>query len=214
MNEVDEILDGAMRMLPDGPPPGLMRAISQRADAEGLLDVAYSRVDSPLGSLTAAVTERGLVLLSYPEHPLDEVLGRLSREISPRVLEAPARTDVVRRQLDEYFGGERRDFDLAIDWSPTKGFFRRVLEATAAIGYGEVKSYAEVAEEAGNARAVRAAGNGLGSNRIPIVVPCHRVLRSGGGLGGYTGGVERKRFLLDLERGSVGDGGHLELQPA
>jgi len=174
--------------------------VAERAGREGLLDVAYAMVDSPFGPLTAAATERGLVMLAYPEHSTDDVLVRLAGELSPRVLEAPARLDGVRRELDEYFEGRRRRFDTPVDFSLSRGFYRKVLEATADIGYGQTSTYAGVAAGAGNPKAVRAAGSGLGSNPIPVVVPCHRVLRTGGALGGYTGGLERKEFLLDLER--------------
>ncbi|HYP49222.1 MAG TPA: methylated-DNA--[protein]-cysteine S-methyltransferase, partial [Thermoleophilaceae bacterium] len=119
--------------------------------------------------------------------------------ISQRVLEAPARLDRARRELEEYFDGRRRTFEVPLDWSLTKGFFRAVLQETARIGFGQVSTYAGVAKGAGSPRAVRAAGNALGSNPMPVVVPCHRVLHSGGGLGGYTGGLERKEFLLELE---------------
>ena len=165
----------------------------------GLVDVAYGMVESPLGDLTVAVTPRGLVRIAYPGRGLDVVLGELARVVSPRVLEAPARLDVVRRQLEDYFEGRRRVFELPIDWSLEHGFTARVLRATARIPAGQVASYREVAAAAGNERAVRAAGNALGSNHIPIVVPCHRVVRTGGALGGYTGGIERKEFLLRLE---------------
>lgn len=165
----------------------------------GLVDVAYGTVESPLGELTVAVTPRGLVRIAYPDRELDAVLGELARAVSPRVLEAPARLDPVRRQLEDYFEGRRRVFELPIDWSLEHGFTARVLRATARIPVGQVASYREVAAAAGNERAVRAAGNALGSNHIPIVVPCHRVVRTGGALGGYTGGIERKQFLLRLE---------------
>ena len=201
MSEIDRALTDAAGALPGaGPSAELLRRLGARATSEGLVDVAYAQVDSPLGPLTVAATERGLVQLAYPELPLDQVLQRLADVVSPRVLEAPARLDPVRRQLDEYFEGRRRRFETPVDWALTAGFFRRVLQATARIGYGQVRTYAEVAERAGNVKAVRAAGNGLGSNPIPVVVPCHRVVRTGGGLGGYTGGLERKEFLLGLER--------------
>ena len=170
------------------------------AEAEGLIDVAYTSVDSPLGPLVVAATPMGLVRVSYSEfRGEDEVLEELARRVSPRVLEAPARLDPVRRELDEYFEGHRQDFEVPIDWSYLAGFTREVLRATARIGFGDVSSYAGVAAEAGSPRAVRAAGNALGANPMPVVVPCHRVLRSGGKLGGYTGGLERKEFLLRLE---------------
>jgi len=171
--------------------------LTERAAAEGLLDVAYATVDSPLGSLLVAATPRGLVRLSYGAE--GEVLEDLAGRLSPRILEAPARLDEVRRELDEYFDGRRSGFDVPIDWSLTRGFTGKVLRATARIGFGKTSTYAEVAGRAGSPRAVRAAGNALGANPIPVVVPCHRVLRTGGALGGYTGGVERKEFLLRLE---------------
>jgi methylated-DNA-[protein]-cysteine S-methyltransferase len=127
------------------------------------------------------------------------VLDRLSVRLSPRILEAPAKLDPVRRELDEYFDGKRHEFTVVLDWSLTTGFTRRVLQATAAIPFGRLSTYKEVAANAGNERATRAAGNALGSNPIPIVVPCHRVLRSGGKLGGYTGGLDKKEHLLALE---------------
>jgi methylated-DNA-[protein]-cysteine S-methyltransferase len=202
MNEIDRELTGAIgELAPGGPSAQALRALSARAASEGLVDVAYAQVDSPLGPLTVAATARGLVRVAYPERPLDDVLAGIAEEVSPRVLEAPERLDPIRRELDEYFEGRLRRFDEPIDWSLTKGFFRRVLEATARIGYGEVRTYGEVAAGAGSPRAVRATGNGLGSNPLPVVVPCHRVVRTGGGLGGYTGGIERKEFLLSLERG-------------
>jgi methylated-DNA-[protein]-cysteine S-methyltransferase len=181
-------------------PPGAVDALAERASAEGLLDVAYATVDSPLGPLMVASTPRGLVRLSYSEFRNDEaVLTDLARRVSPRVLEAPARVDRARRELDEYFEGRRTKFELPIDWTLTRGFTTEVLRATAAVGFGDTTTYSEVARVAGSPRAVRAAGNSLGSNPMPIVVPCHRVLRTGGGLGGYTGGLERKEFLLRLE---------------
>ena len=176
-------------------PPAL--SIAERAEAEGLLDVAYASVDSPLGPLVVAATPKGLVRVSYGDE--GRVLDDLAARLSPRVLESPARLDAARRELDEYFDGKREAFDLPLDWSLTRGFSGRVLRATARIGFGEISTYAEVASRAGSPRAVRAAGNALGSNPMPVVVPCHRVLRTGGALGGYTGGLERKQFLLGLE---------------
>ena len=193
--------EAADRLPIGGPTPDELRRLAQRASDEGLLDVAYAQADSPLGPLTVAVTGRGLVRVAYPDRPLDTVLDDLAAHVSPRILEAPDRLDSIRRELDEYFAGRRSAFATPIDWVLTRGFFRRVLEATARIPFGESRTYAEVATAAGSPRAVRATGNGLGSNPIPIVVPCHRVLRSGGALGGYTGGIERKRFLLGLESG-------------
>ena len=178
---------------------GLRARLARRAAADGLLDVAYGFADSPLGPLTVIVTGRGLVRLSYADEAVDEQLDEIATRVSPRILEAPERTDAVRRQLDEYFAGSRRRFDVPIDWRLVRGFAGDVLRATARIPFGSISSYREVASEAGSPNAYRAAGNALGSNPIPIVVPCHRVLHAGGGLGGYTGGLERKRFLLRLE---------------
>ena len=183
------------------PTPDVLRRLTERAAAEDLLDVAYARVDSPLGYLVAAVTRRGVVRLAYEQFNggLDAVVEDLSARVSPRVLEAPARLDDLRRQLEEYFAGRREAFDVPVDLSLTRGFGRRILEATAAIPFGSTGTYRSVATAAGSAGAVRAAGNALGANPVPIVVPCHRVLRTGGGLGGYTGGVEKKQHLLALE---------------
>ena len=173
------------------------------AAAEGLADVAYATVDSPFGVLLVASTGRGVVRIAFrPEDP-DDVLEELSRKISPRVLEAPARLDDLRRELGEYFAGERHTFDLPLDWRLVRGFSERVLRATARIPYGSVSTYMSMAAAAGNPRAYRAAGNALGSNPIPIVVPCHRVLATGGGLGGYGGGLPMKQALLELE-GALG----------
>jgi methylated-DNA-[protein]-cysteine S-methyltransferase len=171
----------------------------RRAEGAGLLDVAYTEFDSPVGKLLLATTPRGLVKVSFPIQPLDEVLERLANEISPRVLEAPARLDEARRELDRYFEGRQQDFELPLDWQLTHGFYRKVLRATARIPYGQTRSYTEMAKRAGSPRAVRATGSALGSNPLPIVVPCHRVLRSGGTLGGYGGGIEMKQTLLELE---------------
>jgi len=202
MNGIDrELIEATDGLSPGGPSAETLGGLAARAANEGLVDVAYTQVDSPLGPLTVAATARGLVRVAYPERPLDDVLAGIAEEVSPRVLEAPERLESIRRELDEYFEGRLRRFSEPIDWALSRGFFRRVLEATSRIGYGEVRTYGEVAASAGSPRAVRAAGNGLGSNPMPVVVPCHRVVRTGGGLGGYTGGIERKEFLLSLERG-------------
>jgi methylated-DNA-[protein]-cysteine S-methyltransferase len=173
--------------------------LAERAAREELLDVAYATVDSPFGRLLAASTPRGLVRLAFPEEDEDAVLERLAKRLSPRVLRAPGRFDTVARQLDEYFAGSRRAFETDLDWTLIGPFGRKVLGVTAAIPYGSVLTYQEVAGEAGSPRGSRAAGNALGSNPIPIVIPCHRVLRTGGNLGGYGGGPDRKRWLLELE---------------
>jgi methylated-DNA-[protein]-cysteine S-methyltransferase len=173
--------------------------LSAHAVATGLADIGYATVDSPFGTLTAAVTEEGLVRLAFPEEPLDEVLDRLAAKLSPRIVEAPTRFEQVRRELDEYFSGARRDFDVPLDRVLMSAFAQRVLAATSAIPYGSVSTYTEMATAAGSPRGSRAAGNALGSNPIPVIVPCHRVLRTGGNLGGYGGGLDRKRWLLELE---------------
>jgi methylated-DNA-[protein]-cysteine S-methyltransferase len=195
MSDLERILrDG---LLPDRELPRLDLAA---ADA-GLLDVAYATLDSPLGTLLVAVTPRGLVRLAYLDagEEEDAVLVDLAARISPRVLAATRPVDDARRQLDEYFERRRHAFELPIDWRLVHGFGRRVLRATARIPYGGVSSYKQIATEAGSPRGHRAAGNALGANPIPIVVPCHRVLHTGGGLGGYGGGPERKRLLLGVE---------------
>lgn len=184
------------------PPPELLDRLLARAAQDGLLDVAYARVDSPVGSLIAARTPRGLVRLAYEQFNggEDAVVTDLATRLSPRVLESPAQLDDIRRELDEYFAGRRDQFDIPIDFGLVRtDFGRRVLQATARIPFGATSTYAQVAGGAGNAAAVRAAGTALGRNPVPIIVPCHRVLRTGGALGGYTGGVEKKALLLELE---------------
>jgi methylated-DNA-[protein]-cysteine S-methyltransferase len=179
--------------------------LAERAAHEHLLDVAYTTLDSPVGPVLVAATRRGLVRISFGAiYDEEAVLADLCARVSPRVVEAPSYFDAVRRELDEYFHGQRTRFDLPLDWSLTGGFGRRVLEHTARIPYGDVSTYKEVAAKAGSPQGARAAGNALGSNPIPIVVPCHRVLHSGGGLGGYGGGIDRKEFLLKLE-GAIRD---------
>jgi methylated-DNA-[protein]-cysteine S-methyltransferase len=176
-----------------------LQRLAERAEAEGLLDVAYTISDSPFGPLLIAATPRGLLKLSLPNHDPEQTLEELASQVSPRILEAPARLYAVRRQLDEYFEGKRTEFDVPLDWRLTSGFRAKVQHAIGRIPYGQTRSYMEIAASAGNARAVRAAGTACGSNPIPIVVPCHRVLRSGGGLGGYGGGLPMKEALLQME---------------
>jgi methylated-DNA-[protein]-cysteine S-methyltransferase len=193
---LERSLRDAARLEPHQPLPDLAVA----ADAADLLDIAYTTADSPVGKLLLASTDRGLVRLAYLNDD-DEApeLERLATALSPRVLAAPRRLDETRRELEQYFAGKRQTFELPLDWSLTNGFARRVLQATARIPFGEASTYKQVATVAGSPRGFRAAGNALGSNPIPIVVPCHRVLHSGGGIGGYTGGLERKRVLLAVE---------------
>ncbi len=195
--EMERALRAALRGAQDAEaPPSIIDA----AAAAGLLDVAYARLDSPVGTLVLASTPGGLARLAYVDDGQEEaVMEEIAARLSPRMLSAPRRLDEPRRELDEYFAGRRRTFDLTLDLSLLSDFTRRVLNATAAIPYGEVATYREVATAAGSPRGFRAAGNALGSNPLPIVLPCHRVLHSGGGLGGYTGGLERKRTLLTIE---------------
>jgi methylated-DNA-[protein]-cysteine S-methyltransferase len=174
---------------------------ARRAAAEGLIDVAYAGVDSPFGHLTAAVTDTGIVRLAFEGEALDGVLQELADRVSPRILEMPARLDGVRRELDEYFEGRRHEFTTPVDWRLSHGFHLKAREACYAIPFGKVLTYAELAAAAGSPRAVRAAGQAMARNPVPIVVPCHRVLRTGGALGGYGGGLDVKRWLLDMESG-------------
>jgi methylated-DNA-[protein]-cysteine S-methyltransferase len=175
------------------------RGVLARADEEGAMDVAFASVDTPFGPMIVAATAKGLVRISLSDEYEEEVLQELADKVSPRVLELPRRIDPIRRELDEYFAGTRHDFDVKLDWRLSHGFAQRVLRATARVPYGRVTTYKQMAEKAGNVRASRAAGNALGSNPIPIVVPCHRVLHSGGGLGGYGGGLPMKEALLKME---------------
>jgi methylated-DNA-[protein]-cysteine S-methyltransferase len=175
-------------------------ALRERAAAEGLLDVAYATADSPFGTLLLAKTPQGLVRVGLPNEDVDALLVDLAGRISPRVLEAPAGLDEERRELDDYFAGRRRRFELPIDWQLSHGFHLRARQGIAAIPYGETRTYTDLARGAGNERAVRAAGSACSRNPIPLVVPCHRVLRSDGSLGGYAGGLGMKERLLALER--------------
>ncbi|HEV7585453.1 MAG TPA: methylated-DNA--[protein]-cysteine S-methyltransferase [Solirubrobacteraceae bacterium] len=203
--DTQETVERSLRLGVPSPPgeagaAAAARRFAERAAAEGLADVAYAPVDSPFGELLLAATGHGLLRVAFPEEDVDSVLEGISRRFSPRIVEASGRLERARRELDEYFAGRRRTFELPVDWSLVGGLFgREVLRVTSEIPYGGVLSYREVAMDAGSPRGSRAAGNALGSNPIPIVVPCHRVLNSGGGLGGYGGGIERKRWLLELE---------------
>ncbi len=200
MNRLEDALrKAATAPTADAAEAAARRFVAQAAEA-GAVDVAYAIEPSPLGDLFVATSPRGLLQIHYEPIDVAHELDRLASLVSPSILEAPGRLDDVRRQLDEYFAGNRHEFDLPLDWSLSRqGFGRRILESTARIPYGESRSYREMATAAGSPKAVRAAGNALGANPIPIVVPCHRVLRAGGNLGGYGGGPERKRALLQLE---------------
>ncbi len=173
--------------------------LAERAREEGLLDVAYTTTDSPFGQLLLASTRKGLVRVGLPNQDADQLLVDLADRVSPRVLEAPAELDAARRELDRYIERRLDHFDLPLDWRLSDGFQLRVQKAISRIPSGETRNYTAMASRAGNERAVRAAGTACGRNPLPLVVPCHRVLRSGGGLGGYGGGAEMKRGLLELE---------------
>jgi methylated-DNA-[protein]-cysteine S-methyltransferase len=178
----------------------LRARLAAAAEHDNALDVAYRTVDSPVGALLIAATPAGLVRLAFGNEGHDDVLQSLSDRISSRLLHAPARLDAVARQLDEYFAGRRHSFDVPLDWQLSKGFRRVVLEHLAAdIGYGTTASYGTLARLSGSPRAVRAVGTTCATNPIPVVVPCHRVVRSDGTMGGYRGGPAAKRALLDLE---------------
>jgi len=180
-----------------------------RADREGLIAVGYGVMDSPLGPLWVAVGPRGVLAVHYGARPDERELARITRAYGPGVVPDRRRCDRLLAELDEYFAGRRRRFEVEVDLSPLTPFQRRVLTATARVAYGEVTTYRDVARKAGNEQASRAAGSALGANPIPIVVPCHRVIATDGSLGGYAGGLPAKRRLLTLERGesSVPAGG-------
>jgi methylated-DNA-[protein]-cysteine S-methyltransferase len=181
----------------------LIDAAVRRADAEGLVDVAWVVEDSPVGRLTLAATPVGVVRIEFGGS--DELLAELAREISPRVLHLPARLDEARRELEEYFAGRRRTFDLALDRRLSHGYRRDVLETLSReVPYGQTVSYKDLAERTGHPKASRAVGSAMATNPIPIVVPCHRVLRTGGALGGYGGGLDIKVWLLRHEGALLG----------
>ncbi len=192
-----ELAQTADALCSGGPPE-----VTAAATEAGVLDIAYVTHDTPVGKLLLAATPRGLVRIAYIDvhgQEVEAVLERLAARVSPRILLAPRRLDEDRRQLEQYFAGRRRVFELPLDWRLCAGFGRRVLDATVRVPFGELVTYKQVATEAGSPRASRAAGNALGANPLPIVVPCHRVVHSSGGLGGYTGGLERKVTLLGVE---------------
>ncbi|MEP7202021.1 MAG: methylated-DNA--[protein]-cysteine S-methyltransferase [Ilumatobacteraceae bacterium] len=173
--------------------------LAAAAEADGLLEVAYRTIDTPVGSLLLAATELGLVRVAYANEDHEVVLQALADQISPRILHSAQRLDETARELDEYFARRRHSFDIALDWRLSKGFRSDVLHALPGIGYGHTASYGTVAQLAGNPKAVRAVGSACATNPLPVIVPCHRVVRSDGAMGGYLGGVEAKRLLLDLE---------------
>ena len=177
----------------------LHQRLEMAATSAGLVDVAYRTVDSPVGTLLLAATDEGMVRVAFEREGIDAVLDDLARELSPRILRAPARLDAAARELDEYFAGRRRAFDLPLDLRLSHGFRRIVLGRLTEIGYGTTASYGEVADAAGNPRAARAVGSACRTNPLPLLVPCHRVVRSDGSIGQYLGGVEAKELLLRME---------------
>lgn len=177
----------------------LHQRLVDAANAAGLLDVAYRTIDTPVGTLLLAATQKGLVRVAYASQDHDLVLEHLARDVSPRVLRAPARLDAVAREIEEYFAGRRRTFDVPLDLRLAHGFRRTVLSHLPEIGYGTTASYAAVAKASGHPKAVRAVGSACANNPLPLVVPCHRVVRSDGTIGQYVGGVEAKETLLTLE---------------
>lgn len=191
-----------MFALGDGQLANLESRLASAARSEGLVDVVYRRLDSPVGRLLAVATDRGLLRVAFELEGFDTVLESVAERVSPRLLEAPGQLDDVAREMEEYFTGERRSFDLPIDDSMSSGFRLLVQRFLTSIDYGQTLSYGQVAELVGNPKAVRAVGTACATNPLPVVVPCHRVLRSDGSLGGYLGGLAAKKVLLNLERRS------------
>lgn len=178
----------------------LRSRLARSAEDREMLDIAYRTIDTPVGPLLLAATPAGLVRVAFEKEGFDVVLDTLARRISPRVLKAPRRLDPAVAELEEYFAGRRHGFDLPLDYSLSSGFRQTVQRHLPGIGYGHTRSYKEVAELVGNPKAVRAVGSACAKNPLPVVVPCHRVLRTDGGLGGYIGGLEAKTALLTLEK--------------
>jgi methylated-DNA-[protein]-cysteine S-methyltransferase len=191
LETLPDITDAQLRTLHD--------RLAASAAADGVLDVAYRTLDTPAGTLLLAATDQGLVRVAWASEGHDQVLETLATRLSPRILNAPTRLDPVARELDEYFAGRRREFDLPLDFSLSTGFRRVVLGCLTDIAYGRTASYAVVAAAAGSPRAFRAVGTACRTNPLPVVVPCHRVIHADGSIGEYLGGPEAKRMLLNLE---------------
>lgn len=195
-----EIIDELTAAFPVSDADADLRSrLAEQAERAGLLDIAYRVVDSPLGGLLLAATVEGLVRVAFEREDHDIVLARLATDISPRILLSPRRMDDAARQLDEYFAGERRRFEVSLDLQLARGFRREVLLHLPDIAYGTTESYATVAMAAGSPNAVRAVGSACSHNPLPLVVPCHRVVRSDGTIGQYLGGPEAKQALLTME---------------
>lgn len=185
---------------PDADVATLRTRLASAAERDGLLDVAYRTVDTPVGTLLLAATDAGLVRVAYQREGFDGVLETLAARLSPRILEAPRRLDTIAAELEEYFAGRRRAFDVPLDFALSSGFRQAVQRSLPRIDYGHTRSYRDVAQLVGNPGAVRAVGTACATNPLPVVVPCHRVLRADGSLGGYIGGADAKSALLALER--------------
>ncbi len=192
-------LFGALPAVTEAELATLHDRLAERADADGVLDVAYRTLDTPVGTLLLAATPAGLVRVAYPIEGYDQVLENLAARVSPRILRAPGRLDAAAREIDEYFAGQRRAFGLPLDYRLSSGFRRIVLTHLPGIGYGQTASYATVATAVGRPRAFRAVGTACATNPLPVVLPCHRVVLSDGRPGSYRGGPAAKQLLLDLE---------------
>lgn len=200
MNDLERLLAGAADTTPEDPAMHRLHALlAGRSEAAGLLDVAYRTLDTPVGRLLLAATPEGLVKVAYQSQDHDAVLAELAARVSPRVLHAPARLDAAARQLDEYFTAHRQRFDLPVDLQLAHGFRRTVLQHLVRVPYGDTISYAHLAARTGNTKAVRATGTACATNPLPLVIPCHRVVRSDGTAGAYVGGAATKQTLLHLE---------------
>lgn len=195
-------LRAALHGLTD-PTPEELAQLHQRledsAGSAGILDIAFTTIDSPVGPLLLAATDAGLLRVAFQREGHDLVLETLAARVSPRILRSPKRLDAVARELDEYFAGRRTEFDLPLDYSLSSGFRQLVQRQLPRIPYGNTQSYTEVARVVGNPKAVRAVGSACATNPLPVIVPCHRVIRSDGSLGGYIGGLDAKAALLSLE---------------
>ncbi|MFB7719779.1 methylated-DNA--[protein]-cysteine S-methyltransferase [Nocardia sp. NPDC056100] len=202
MNELhhdDDVLAALSATVDEDTMGRLHRLLEHKAEQAELIDVAYTTMDTPVGQLLLAATPRGLIRVAYAREGHDGVLETLAHKVSPRILRAPGRLDEAVREIDEYFARQRTTFDLPLDLSLSHGFRQIVQQHLPEIGYGQTRSYGEVAQLVGNPKAVRAVGTACATNPLPVVVPCHRVLRADGSLGGYVGGAEAKHLLLDLE---------------
>lgn len=193
-----------LRTLPAEGYEDAVARVAEDAYARGVAEVAYGTVPSPIGTMLAVVSHTGLLTLAFDSQDQDDVLDTIARKVTPSIVDLPSAIGPVRQQLDGYFGARLRAFDLPLDRSLLTPFQRGVLAATERIPLGEVRTYGEMAAAAGRPKGAQAAGQALGANPIPIVIPCHRVVAANGNLTGYAGGLERKRFLLDLEQGAVG----------